>query len=290
MTDTNELAAYLGETERQPIGLIGRIARRIGHNAAYDIAQRARQIEAGDGMLTGDGSRKRTAGGIFFVLVKEYLVTNGQTDVVEQLFPPRQRRRKAANAAAPRAAAPTRQPEIPRTPSGMPEPTEQLRPRMRRAGAVVAPALVPERPEPAAELPQPVAAGRLEANVALILARQLLPPETGAYAIGAHQERGALTVRLAFPDVAAPRHAEAIAQLAERSGWSVEIHPKPHQGQLIDAARDALPENAELSGPPSLRERTKQVRLRLVAPLDAAAVAAAAAQFGERTGWSLEIA
>lgn len=64
------IAETLGETEDVPVRQINMLVRLCGNRFAETLADEAKRIEAGDGMLTLDGSRKRTVGGTFFQLMR----------------------------------------------------------------------------------------------------------------------------------------------------------------------------------------------------------------------------
>jgi hypothetical protein len=66
-----EIAAQLGETEDGPRGTILRIVERLGEATARGILQETLAIEAHEGLWLGDGSRRRTPGGVFFYLVRQ---------------------------------------------------------------------------------------------------------------------------------------------------------------------------------------------------------------------------
>lgn len=269
MSDSHDFAAQLGETERQPVALIGRIVRRLGHVQAGALLDRALAIEAGGGMLTNDGARRRTPGGVFFVLVKQHLEETGQAEAAQDLFPSRRRPSRAA-------AAPLAPP---------PPVVAVLRPRVRvRPGA----SPVPRRPE-APGTPRPLAALPADSHSALEAARQLLTAEMGCYAIGAHLETRTLRVRFAFPDTAGTRYAEQLAAVAQATGWRVELHPQPHQGRMAEAALGALPAGLAPAGTPSLRPDTRTVAVRVRGDADPGQLAAAQAAFHEQTGWSLAV-
>jgi len=68
---TQEIAAALGETERQPIEQIARAVDRLGVERARAFLVRVREIEAEGGRMLPDGSRRRTPGGLFFLLVRQ---------------------------------------------------------------------------------------------------------------------------------------------------------------------------------------------------------------------------
>jgi hypothetical protein len=67
------IAQQLGETEKQPVAIIGRLVRQVGVDAALALLQETQQIEAQGGLLLPDGSRRRTPGGVYFHLAKERL-------------------------------------------------------------------------------------------------------------------------------------------------------------------------------------------------------------------------
>jgi len=67
---TQEIAAQLGETERGPLGQVGRVVGRLGADQARTFLTRTQEIEAAGGLMLPDGSRRRTPGGVFFHLVR----------------------------------------------------------------------------------------------------------------------------------------------------------------------------------------------------------------------------
>ncbi|MDQ2999010.1 MAG: phosphorylated adapter RNA export RNA-binding domain-containing protein [Chloroflexota bacterium] len=66
-----EIAEALGETEDEPRATILRAVVRLGADAALALLQEAQVIEAGGGLWIGDGSRRRTPGGVFFQLLQQ---------------------------------------------------------------------------------------------------------------------------------------------------------------------------------------------------------------------------
>jgi PHAX RNA-binding domain len=68
---TNQIAAQLGETEHEPLSLIWRTVRELGVDEALAVLAETLAIEEGGGMLTTDGSRRRTPGGVFLHLVRQ---------------------------------------------------------------------------------------------------------------------------------------------------------------------------------------------------------------------------
>ncbi|NJN97952.1 MAG: hypothetical protein HC875_29690 [Anaerolineales bacterium] len=70
MSTAQKIAAELGETEHTPIKTIERIVKVLGEERALALLDETLKIEADGGMLTEDGSQRRTPGGVFFRLVK----------------------------------------------------------------------------------------------------------------------------------------------------------------------------------------------------------------------------
>lgn len=62
------IADKLGETGEQLRMQILQIVRGLGHTQARALLQQALDLEAGEGMMVQDGSRRRTPGGIYFHL------------------------------------------------------------------------------------------------------------------------------------------------------------------------------------------------------------------------------
>lgn len=64
------IAQRLGETERQPIAQIRAIIRLCGLEFAEKMVEEALAIEANGGLMTRDGQRRRTLGGVYFFLAR----------------------------------------------------------------------------------------------------------------------------------------------------------------------------------------------------------------------------
>lgn len=65
-----EIAATLGETDEVPLRQIEAIVRLCGVSFTQAIVKEALEIDASGGLMTSDGSHRRTKGGIFFYLVR----------------------------------------------------------------------------------------------------------------------------------------------------------------------------------------------------------------------------
>jgi hypothetical protein len=65
-----EIATELGESEDVPLRQLQAMLHLCGSSFAHAILKEAREVAAGEGIITSDGSRKRTLGGIFFYLAR----------------------------------------------------------------------------------------------------------------------------------------------------------------------------------------------------------------------------
>jgi hypothetical protein len=65
-----DIAAELGESEKVPVRQIMAIVQLCGQGFAEAILKEALEIDAGEGMMTSDGERRRTKGGVFFYLAR----------------------------------------------------------------------------------------------------------------------------------------------------------------------------------------------------------------------------
>ena len=81
------IAHTLGETREAILIHTRRMFTRCGSAAVWAIVEEARQIEASGGMLTSDGTRRRTLGGVFFALMKERIGTKPRSTRVAELPP-----------------------------------------------------------------------------------------------------------------------------------------------------------------------------------------------------------
>jgi Cft2 family RNA processing exonuclease len=109
------------------------------------------------------------------------------------------------------------------------------------------------------------------------------------YQRGVDPDSGAVTLRYFFPAVAAARDAAAIAQISAEIGAPVTIWPQPHQGQLAQAALDALPAGLTAERAPAIHLDAGRVDLRCAGAAEPAALAAAEAAFAARTALRLRI-
>ncbi len=68
-----EVCEALGETYRKPVRRIHTMILLCGHSFVLHLVKEAQEIHAAEGMMTADGSRRRTLGGIFFMLARARL-------------------------------------------------------------------------------------------------------------------------------------------------------------------------------------------------------------------------
>lgn len=80
---TQEVAQALGETDTMPMSQIAQIIEAMGRDFVKENLEKTEEIEAGDGIKTDDGKRRRTKGGVFFYLVKGKM----ESDIRKQIFP-----------------------------------------------------------------------------------------------------------------------------------------------------------------------------------------------------------
>lgn len=82
----DDIATYLGETEPKPKATIERSVAYLGVEAAQALRQEVERIEADGGMLTADGARRRTPGGIYLLLLKQRLNDAGKKAELKQIL------------------------------------------------------------------------------------------------------------------------------------------------------------------------------------------------------------
>lgn len=102
------IAQALGETAPGPRGQIRAIVRLCGPEQAQTWLEQVQAIEADGGMLTEDGTRRRSPGGVYFKIVRDALFKAGQKELVAEIFWKRGARQTAgaSTSGAPRATAP----------------------------------------------------------------------------------------------------------------------------------------------------------------------------------------
>jgi hypothetical protein len=66
----DKIVADLKETDKKPVRMINAMVLLCGTSFTQAIADEAKAIDAGDGIMTSDGSQRRTLGGVFFYLCR----------------------------------------------------------------------------------------------------------------------------------------------------------------------------------------------------------------------------
>jgi Cft2 family RNA processing exonuclease len=102
-------------------------------------------------------------------------------------------------------------------------------------------------------------------------------------------EKGAITLAFHFPAVAQERYATQIAAIAEEANVVVNIAPQPHQGELVRAARSALPQGLTERGFPSLYHETQIIQYKLQGEATLEEITKKQEDFLAQTGWHLEL-
>jgi len=104
-----EIATALGETAPDPVGQIARAVDRLGVERVRAVLAQVQEIEAGGGRMLPDGSRHRTPGGLFFLLLRQRtdLSRRDKVYIFPQLFPQKKPRAATGDnaAAAPASVA-----------------------------------------------------------------------------------------------------------------------------------------------------------------------------------------
>lgn len=116
--EPEELIKHIAETLNEPnIILVRKVIRLIGPERAETCLQKTLEVEANGGMMTRDGSRRRTPGGVFFQVVRE-TSTNKER---RRIFP------SMATTATSNAEAPKESPPAAPTPALQPPTWEEAK-------------------------------------------------------------------------------------------------------------------------------------------------------------------
>ncbi|MEI8167226.1 MAG: phosphorylated adapter RNA export RNA-binding domain-containing protein [Chloroflexales bacterium] len=82
----DEIATGLGEIEPRAKATIERSVAALGIAPAQALKAEVDAIQAAGGMPTVDGSRKRTPGGIYLLLLKQRMNEAGQKEQLKQIL------------------------------------------------------------------------------------------------------------------------------------------------------------------------------------------------------------
>jgi Cft2 family RNA processing exonuclease len=132
----------------------------------------------------------------------------------------------------------------------------------------------------------------MEPNQALAVANQHFPPEARLRRTGYRLADRVLTLTFDFPDVAQTRCADELADLAARTGWTLEVAPEANQAALNALVAACLPAGWEVRKGPAIHRVERRVAVTVAPPNDAARAQreAIAAAFAAISGYALELA
>jgi phosphorylated adapter RNA export protein len=89
------IAEKLSEAENSSIRKIKRLIRIMGDNFVNSVLEESLKLETQGGLMTLDGSRRRTLGGVFFYLAKGKL----DKETRQKIFPYNKKKGQKADAA-----------------------------------------------------------------------------------------------------------------------------------------------------------------------------------------------
>ena len=109
----NTIAKALGESDEGPLAQIKAVVDQLGEPASLTLLSETEKIEKAGGLMRGDGSGRRSAGGVFFFLARQRLPRDVRAAIFNDKKPreprapgsppsePKAARSSAANAAPP---------------------------------------------------------------------------------------------------------------------------------------------------------------------------------------------
>jgi len=170
----NTIAKALGEADEGPLAQIKAVVENLGEQACLTLLAETEKIEKAGGLMRGDGSGRRSPGGVFFFLARQRL----PRDVRAAIFNDKKPRDPNAPKSAPAAAKPVAgAAPPPSSSSGLP----------RRRVFEVVPA---SKPAPSAPVSTPRNEPRGEWPPALPPG-SFVPPELPAAVVQAKAKQGA---------------------------------------------------------------------------------------------------
>lgn len=131
------------------------------------------------------------------------------------------------------------------------------------------------------------ASQRLDLHTAMAFVRAELREDTGLYKVSADQANWTLLARFHFPDIAAEKYADKLAELTRKTGWNITVYPEPHQGAMEALVRRIIPESLEIAGAPSLYRKHRQVGVKVRGTKDEEMLKGIKQEFFATTGWTL---
>jgi len=123
----NTIAKALGESGEGPLAQIKAVVDNLGEQACITLLAETEKIEKAGGLMRGDGSGRRTAGGVFFFLARQRL----PRDVRAAIFNDKKPREPRP------AGSPAPEPKVKSSANAAPPPSSSGGPPRRRVFEVV---------------------------------------------------------------------------------------------------------------------------------------------------------
>lgn len=101
---TKDICEQLNETKKAARGQVRRLVEFAGIELAQDILRQTLEIEGQGGMMTADGSRRRTPGGVFFYLAHQQVPASVRRKIFWRGRKKKQAKKPEAEAEAPKPA------------------------------------------------------------------------------------------------------------------------------------------------------------------------------------------
>ncbi len=138
----------------------------------------------------------------------------------------------------------------------------------------------------------PSSSRSMEPNQALQAANALFPPAARLRKTGYRLAEKILLLTFDFPDAAGQEYASLLAELAERTGWQIDVAPEVNQSALNALLRELLPAGWQIAKGPAIHREQKRLSVTLLpspayASQAEAHSAALAARFLSISGYQL---
>jgi hypothetical protein len=173
----NTIAKALGEADEGPLAQIKAVVDNLGDQACLTLLAETEKIEKAGGLMRGDGSGRRSAGGVFFFLARQRLPRDIRAAIFNDKKPRDPNAPKSAPVAAKPAATGAGAAAPPSSSSGLPRRRVfEVVPASKPAPTVV---VNPPRHEPRGEWPPAPPEG------------SFIPPELSAAVLLAKARQGA---------------------------------------------------------------------------------------------------
>jgi hypothetical protein len=237
----------------------------LGESYVRELVAMTHQVEANGGMLTLDGSRPRTRGGIFFHLARERLTQEGHTDILQRLF-------SGPDARGPGEPVVRQPPIIPRV-------------RRRKKGKMPPRPQAPiDRQQAFENLHRP---GINQNHILSTIERHIgHPPDLRKRSMDARS--GHVTLLFNFPEVARQEYGARLEAAAQEAGVAIDISPRVNQMALQHVAMELLPASVTIHKI-SILQATQTIKVRCEGNISPDDLLAARETFQARTGWQLEL-